>query len=135
MRKFLAFFITLVIALTTTICVYAADFMPLKNNDAETKVNFAISSSGQATVIVRCNALSTKFTSATIETKVQKKVGLIWVTVDNGSWTDTTKSKNFSKSHSVQLSSKGTYRAHVKFIVSGTGGSDDEITKNVEKTY
>ena len=54
MKKFLAFFITLVIALTTTICVYAADFMPLKNNDAETKVNFAISSSGQATVIVRC---------------------------------------------------------------------------------
>ena len=135
MKKFLAFFITLVIALTTTICVYAADFMPLKNNDAETKVNFAISSSGQATVIVRCNALSTKFTSATIETKVQKKVGLIWVTVDNGSWTDNSETNDFAKSHFVQLSGKGSYRAHTVFTFSGSGGSDDKITKNVEKAY
>ena len=57
------------------------------------------------------------------------------MTVDNGSWTDTSTSTSFSKSHSVQLSSKGTYRAHVVFTISGTGGSDDKITKNVEKTY
>lgn len=135
MKRFLTFLVTLVIALTATVSAYASSVTPLANNNVDTKVYFSVSSSGQATVNVKCVALSTKFTSATIETKVQKKVGLIWVTVDNGSWTDTTKSKNFSKSHSVQLSSKGTYRAHVKFTVSGTGGSDDEVTSNVEKTY
>lgn len=134
MKKFLTFLVTLVIVLTATASVYASSAMPVANNNVDTKVYFAVSSSGQATVNVRCVALSSKFKSATFETKVQKKVGLIWVTVDNGSWTDVTKSTDFSKSHSVQLSSKGTYRAHVKITISGTGGSD-EITKNVEKTY
>ncbi len=135
MKKFLTFLVTLVIALTATVSVYASSVTPLANNNVDTKVYFAVSSSGQATVNVRCVALSSKFKSATFETKVQKKVGLIWVTVDNGSWTDVTKSTDFSKSHTVQLSSRGTYRAHVKITISGTGGSDDEITKNVEKTY
>lgn len=73
--------------------------------------------------------------SATIETKIQKKFGLIWITVSDGSWTDTTTATSYSKSHSVQLSSTGTYRAHVEFTISGSGGSDDEITKNVQRTY
>lgn len=52
-----------------------------------------------------------------------------------GSWTDTTKATTYSNSHSVQLSSTGTYRAHIEFTISGTGGSNDELTKNVQRTY
>lgn len=134
MKKCLAFIFTLIVALTATISVYASNVSVFTNNTADTKVSLGISS-GTATANVKCNALKSNFKSAKIDTKIQKKVGIIWVTVDNGSWTETTKSTKFAKAYSVKLSSKGTYRAHVKFTVSGTGGSDDEITKNVEKTY
>ena len=51
------------------------------------------------------------------------------------SWTDTITAINYSRGHSVQLYSKGTYRAHLECTFSGTGGSDDEIKRNVQKTY
>lgn len=70
MKKFLTFLVTLVIALTATVSVYASSATPLANNNVDTKVYFAVSSSGQATVNVRCVALSSKFKSATFETKV-----------------------------------------------------------------
>ena len=105
------------------------------NNVANVNTSFSISSTGKATVKNRYSGISGYLQSATITTKVQKKVGLIWITVSGGSWTDNSTSTDFSKSHSVQLSSTGTYRAHVVFVISGTGGSDDKITKNVQKTY
>lgn len=108
---------------------------PFSNNVGSTSTTFTISSSGLATVKNTYNGITGVTRSAEIETKVQKKFGLIWITVDNGSWTDTSTATNFSKSHSVQLSKTGTYRAHVEFKISGTGGSDDKITKNVERTY
>ena len=104
-------------------------------NASNAYTTFSISSSGKATVRNSYTGKAGKFKSAKITTKIQKKVGVIWVTVSGGSWTDTSSSLNYSKSHSLQLSSTGTYRAHVVFVISGSGGSDDKITKNVEKTY
>ena len=135
MKKFIAACLCLVTLFTATITAYASSIQPFSNNVDTVTTSFSISSSGLATVKNTCYGISGTTKSAEIVTKVQKKVGLIWVTVSGGSWTDTSSATNFSKSHSVQLSSKGTYRAHVVFTISGTGGSDDKITKNVEKTY
>ena len=135
MKRLIALILCIVIFVTTTVTVYADSIQPFSNNVGSTNTTFTISSSGLATVKNTYNGITGVTQSSEIVTKVQKKFGLIWITVDNGSWTDTSTSTNFSKSHSVQLSSTGTYRAHVVFTVSGTGGSDDKITKNIEKTY
>lgn len=135
MKKFIAVCLCIVTLFSATITAYAGSVQPYSNNVDTTNTTFSISSSGLSTVKNTYSGITGTTKSAEIVTKVQKKVGLIWVTVSGGSWTDTSTSTSFSKSHSVQLSSKGTYRAHVVFTISGTGGSDDKFTKNVEKTY
>ena len=135
MKKIIAVILCFVTLFSATITAYASSIQPYSNNVDTTKTTFVISSTGKATVSNTYSGITGTTKSAEIVTKVQKKVGLIWITVDDGSWTDNSTATNFSKSHSVQLSSKGTYRAHVVFTISGTGGSDDKITKNVEKTY
>ena len=135
MKRFTALLLCLVTLITATITVYADSIQPFSNNVNSTEVSFIISSSGNATVTCKYYGKSGITKNSEIVTKVQKKFGLIWITVSGGSWTDTSTATNFSKSHSVQLSDTGTYRAHVEFTISGNGGSDDKITKNVEKTY
>lgn len=135
MKKMIAVILSVVTLFTTTITAYAGSIQPFSNNVDTVTTSLSISSSGVATVKNTYYGIKGTTKSAEIVTKVQKKVGLIWITVDGGSWTDNSTATNISKSHSVQLSSKGTYRAHVVFTISGTGGSDDKITKNVEKTY
>lgn len=135
MKKLIAIFLSLVTLLIATFPVYASDVTTYSNNIYTTDTAFSISSTGYATVSNNYMGKQGLVTKGTIETKVQKKFGLIWITVDGGKWTDTSTATSFAKSHSVQLSKKGTYRAHVEFTISGTGGSDDKITKNVEKVY
>ncbi|MBE6741558.1 MAG: hypothetical protein E7570_04555 [Ruminococcaceae bacterium] len=139
MKKFIALLLCFLFVFGLTTVAYASDsddeIIYRYNNTESATTSFAISSTGYATVKNSYKGRTGYFQSATITTKVQKKVGIIWVTVSGGSWTDNSTSTNYSKSHSVQLSSTGTYRAHVVFVISGTGGSDDKITKNVQKTY
>ncbi len=135
MKKFIATILCFVTLFSVTFPVYASSITPYSNNIYSTNTSFSISSTGNATVSNNYMGKSGLVTKATIDTKIQKKFGLIWITVDNGKWTDTSTATDFSKSHSVQLSKTGTYRAHVEFTISGTGGSDDKITKNVEKVY
>lgn len=135
MKRFFAFILCIVILVATTITVYANSIQPYYNNINNVTTSFSISSSGKATVNNTYSGITGTTQNVEIATKVQRKFGLIWITVDNASWTDTSTATNFSKSHSVQLSKTGTYRAHVVFTISGTGGSDDKVTKNVEKVY
>lgn len=135
MKKLIAIFLCIVTLFTVAFPVYASSITPYSNNIYSTNTSFSISSTGYATVSNNYMGKQGLVTKGTIVTKVQKKYGLIWITVDGGKWTDTSAATSFSQSHSVQLSSKGTYRAYVEFTISGTGGSDDKITKNVEKNY
>lgn len=135
MKKLVSALLCLTVFLTTSITVYAENVQVYSNNVSITSTTFSISTSGKATVNNSYSGIIGTTKNAKIVTKVQKKFGLIWITVDNGSWTDTSTAVNFSQSHSVQLSKTGTYRAHVEFTISGTGGSDDKITKNIEKSY
>ncbi len=135
MKKLVSVLLCLTIFFTTAITVYAENVQTFSNNVSITSTTFSISSSGKATVNNTYSGITGTTKSAKIATKVQKKFGLIWITVDGGKWTDTSTATNFSQSHSVQLSKTGTYRAHVEFTISGTGGSDDKITKKIEKVY
>lgn len=135
MKRFIAMILCFVTLITATFPVYASSITTYTNNVNTTNTSFSISSTGNATVSNNYAGKSGLVTKGTIVTKVQKKVGLIWITVDGGKWTDTSTATNYAQSHSIQLSSTGTYRAHVEFTISGTGGSNDKITKNVEKTY
>ncbi len=135
MKKLIAAVLCFVTLFTVTFPVYASSITPCANNIYTAETSFYISSTGKATVSNSYIGKSGLVTKGTIETKIQKKFGLIWITVDNGKWTDTSTANSFSQSHSLQLSKTGTYRSHVEFTISGTGGSDDKITKNIEKTY
>lgn len=135
MKKIIAMALCFVTLFTLTFPAYASSITLYSNNIYSADTAFTISSNGNATVSNNYMGKADLVTKGTIETKIQKKFGLIWITVDGGKWTDTSTAAVFSKSHSVQLSKTGTYRAHVVFTISGTGGSDDKITKNVEKKY
>lgn len=135
MKKIIAVCLCLIALCSLSISVYASSIQPCYNNVDRVNTTLTISSSGVATVKNFYIGITGTTKSAKIVTKVQKKVGIIWVTVDNGSWTDNSSSNSLTKSHSVQLSGKGTYRAHTVFTFSGSGGSDDKITKTYESTY
>ena len=135
MKKLIAICLCLIVLCSMPFSLYASSIKPYYNNFDRVNTVFTISGSGVATVKNSYTGITGTTKSAKIVTKVQKKVGVIWVTVDNGSWTDNSETNDFAKSHFVQLSGKGSYRAHTVFTFSGSGGSDDKITKNVEKAY
>lgn len=97
------------IILSITITAFADGISTYSKNVGSTATSFTISSKGKSTVSNNFAGISGVTKSATITTKVQKKIGVIWVTVNNGNWTDTSTATNYSKSHSVQLSSTGTH--------------------------
>ena len=77
---------------------------------------------------------------AVITTYVEKKVlGIFWSRVDigqtNDEWVDTVYNYKYSGSHSIQLSSTGTYRVNVEYVIYGSGGSSDTITRQIEESY
>ena len=142
MKKFIALLLCVLLTVSFAATAYANDaenaddVIVLRfSNVSSVTTTFNISSTGKATVKNRYVGISGVTTGGKITTKVQKKIGVIWVTVSGGSWTDNSTAIEYTKSHSVQLSSTGTYRAHVVFRISGSGGADDVITKNVQKTY
>lgn len=112
---------------------------PYYNNTNSAGVRFAITDTGKATFNLACVGMSGITTKITAVSYIQRKVGLIWVRVDNGldgkEWTDTVYGTNLTKSHSLQLSKTGTYRVKVEYTVTGSGGSADEIVKTVTATY
>lgn len=111
MRKLMSFNLSLVMILAlllTGFNAYASESEPYINNADKAQVGFNISTSGKADAVVKFKDLNNSVKSVKIVVKVQKKVGLIWSTVDNGSWTLESKSSNYSKVCSVQLNKKGT---------------------------
>ena len=106
MKKIIAVCLCLIALCSLPISVYASSIQPCYNNVDRVNTTLTISSSGVATVKNLYIGITGTTKSAKIVTKVQKKVGIIWVTADNGSWTDNSSSNSLTKSHSVQLSGK-----------------------------
>ena len=113
---------------------------PLYNNVNITYTNFIISSSGLATISVGYTGYNGITSGATIKSYVQKKtLGLFWKRIDNGQpnkeWVDTATGSTYSKSHTLQLTSKGTYRLVVEYTIKGSGGSPDKPSSTIVREY
>lgn len=112
----------------------------LYNNVNSATVNASVSNSGNLTVNMKYKGTSGVTTKGTITTYVEKKtLGLFWTRVNigqiNNQWVDTSNNYEYSVSHTYQLSDTGTYRVTAKFVITGTGGSADNITKQYTLTY
>lgn len=70
-------------------------------------------------------------TGAVIESKIQKKILFWWFDVNNGqtnnTWVDTFSTWYGRAQHTLGISESGSYRAVIKYNISGSGGSDDII--------
>lgn len=144
MKKIFAFMMSVIMFITcfgalTVQATGAEEITPYYNNTNTAYVSFNISSSGTATVIINCSGKSGVAQSITARSYIQRKVGLIWVKVDNGltndEWVDYRTGSILNASHSLQLSKKDDYRVKVEITVSGTGGSADVIEKVVTASY
>ena len=116
------------------------DVSPFYNNVISVSSNASISSTGVLKVTNSYTGDSSVTTKAIITTYIEKKIlGIFWSRVDinqtNDEWVDTIYNYKYSGYHSIQLPSTGTYRVTVEYVIYGTGGSADTITKEIQKTY
>ena len=116
------------------------EIMPLYNNVSTATANLSISDSGKMTINYKYTGSSGITTKAVITTYIEKKVlGLFWTRVDigttNDEWVDTINNYKYTGSRTHQLSSSGTYRVTVIYKIYGTGGSADEIEKQITASY
>lgn len=113
---------------------------PYYNNAGNASANFSINTSGKAVVSLFCQGTPGVMTGVTVKTYIEKKSFIFfWTRVSigqpNDEWVDTASGSSFAKEHSVQLKDKGTYRAVIKFTVTGTGGAADNIPFTIEDSY
>ncbi|MBR3993794.1 MAG: hypothetical protein IKI97_00765 [Clostridia bacterium] len=140
-KRILSFAVACVLIITTgTFMVNAQEITPRYNNVESTSSSAAVSSSGVITVTNNYTANSSVFTKAVITTCIEKRtLGLFWSKVDigqtNDEWVVTSYNNSYLGSHSHQLTKTGTYRATVEYVFYGSGGSADNITKEVEVKY
>ncbi|MBQ8357750.1 MAG: hypothetical protein IJX39_08100 [Clostridia bacterium] len=143
MKKTLAIIlcvVTLIGVLQMPMFAAESDIMPLNNNTAISDVSFVIDSNGLAIIDVGYTGYYGVTTGGTITTKLQKRfMGVFWSTVDIGTedkvWVDQSSEYDFSVEHTYQLEDTGTYRVVVNFVISGTGGADDEIELTRQATW
>ena len=112
----------------------------LYHNTASATVSTTINSNGKLQTTLNVVGINGVTTQIETELYVEKSIlGIFWERVDigytNDLWLDSTTSYLYSNTFTTNLSSSGTYRVSVKFIVSGTGGSTDIITKTNTVTY
>ena len=147
MKKVLILFFSLVYAFGCISVTAYADFdkpedeiiISEYNNVNEMRARLDITN-GNANVIIFYQGYDGITEGATITTKIQKRFLLVfWTDVDigmpNNEWVDQSTATSYSNSHSVALSSTGTYRAIVSFTVYGSGGSPDTATIEKQAVY
>ena len=132
MRKILCFALVVIFCFLTV--VQASAITPRYNNVNQISTEFNISSSGKAIVYVSYSGIEGETTGATITTKIEKKFLWWWNDVDNASWVDQASGASFSTTHSVNLSSGGTYRCTYEYNIYGTGATD-VISGEIEREY
>lgn len=116
------------------------EIAPCYNNVISADTLVSISSSGIIKVTNSYTGASSVTSKAVITTYIEKRtLGIFWSRVDigqtNDEWVDTIYNYKYSSSHSVQLPSTGTYRVNVEYVIYGSGGSADTITRQIEKNY
>lgn len=145
MKKTLILLITVITVITTlkfnsgAAVIEETGIMPFYNNAKSADVKLSVSSSGKATIKIICSGKEGVTSKITAVTYLQRKVGLIWVKVDNGlenkEWVDTVYTIDMNKTYTLQLEKTGTYRVKTEFTVKGTGGTSDVINLTATAEY
>lgn len=140
-KRILSFIVMCVVLVSTvSFIANAAEIMPRYNNVDSTRSVASISSTGKLTITNSYSASASVFSRAVITTYVERKtLGLFWTRVDIGQtddeWVDTIYTNVYSGTHSHQLEKTGTYRVTVEYVIYGSGGAADTITKEIENSY
>ena len=133
--------VAFVMAMSTFSAFAAAPMVePYFNNTMDVSNEASVSSSGKLAIMNSLVAYDNYFSKAIITTYVEKKVlGLFWSRVDNGQdnnkWIDVIYDNIYTGFHYLQLSDKGTYRVTTEFVVYGSGGPADTITRTATTQY
>ena len=140
MKRILTMILTTVFLFTLVVIPVSAvsyddQVAPCFNNTIQATSNFNISESGLATVNLKYIGYPNTATGATITCSVEKSTSSGWVTVNGASWTDEVTGFTNTVQHTVQLTSRGTYRMVYEYEIRGTGGAADIISDTIEKTY
>jgi hypothetical protein len=113
---------------------FADGISPYLNNVMVTDTIFDISDTGIAYVDTQYIGRSGITTGATITVKIEKRNLLVfWKEVVNDVYYF--REESHAETFVYQLEKTGTYRCTVDYLISGTGGADDEITFQDTKTY
>lgn len=140
-KRILSFIVMcIVLCSVVSFVANAADITPRYNNVSSVSSYAEISSSGVITITNKFSASASVFSRAVITTYVERKtLGLFWTRVDIGQtddeWTDVTYDNVYSDTHSHQLEKTGKYRVTVEYVIYGSGGAADTITREIEETY
>ena len=118
----------------------STEVQPRLSNIYMCEVDFAITSTGFASIYFDYEADPSVFESATVEIYLEKRfLGIFWNRVDIGEpndvWIDTFYGDDGYVAHTLQLTKTGTYRAKFKMTFRGTGTTDDVLEKTVQATY
>lgn len=124
---------------TNAAVIAEPEIMPCYNNTKTANVSLNIITSGKATIKITCAGINSTTSQITAVTHLQRKVGVIWVKVDNGladkKWTDIVNGVAMNKTHTLQLEKTGTYRVKTEFTVKGSGGANDVINVAATVVY
>ena len=113
---------------------FASNIAPYYNNIILTDTTFNINENGKAGVSVYYDGYPGATTGATICIKIEKRNLLVfWKEVVNDVYYF--REESHAETFVYQLEKTGTYRCTVDYLISGTGGTDDEITFQDTKTY
>lgn len=139
MKKLLGCLLVLVILLTLSQNVFAAyadTVEPYYTNADNAIVSLTISTSGTATVVVKCYGKS-NVTRIYIATCLERKVNGAWERVDipspNDVWSYSTTSTTGMANYSASLPGRGEYRAVATFTV--TAATMETFTEIAYATY
>lgn len=118
----------------------STEVQPRLSNIYVYEVDFAITSTGFASIYFDYLGDADVFESATVEIYLEKRfLGIFWNRVDIGEpndvWIDTLYETDGYVVHTLQLSKTGTYRAKFKMTFRGTGTTDDVLEKTLQTTY
>lgn len=145
-KKFIAWLLTCVavIPMFTFFCLSAQaaeeEITPYYNNVITADSAVTVSENGLMLISNKYTGIQGITTTAVITTYIEKKVlGLFWSRVDIGNpdkqWVNIINYYQYVGNHTFQLPSTGTYRVTVTYRITGSGGSADEIKKEITCKY
>ena len=119
MKKSISAFMSIVMALIVLMAstnVYANDIAMYTNNTDSVKLMFNISTKGKADVVLKCTDSNNNIKHLKAVIKVQRKIGLVWTTVDNGTWKYTNGTTNKWYTRGTQPSGHSLFKHQGKTV-------------------